>query len=134
MQSAGHMARCLIVDDHDDGRDGFSEYLETFEFEVTGMASAEQALGAMARDSYDLLIVDLQLPGMDGWEYISTVRRGARQRNVPIIALSACVYPEDRVRAEEAGCNAFLAKPCPPDELLATVRRLLSSDLTRRSA
>ena len=134
MQSGPHMHRCLIVDDHDDGRDGFREYLESFEFEVTGTATAEQALGAMRRRRYDLLIVDLQLPGMDGWEYIRTVRRSARQRHVPIIALSACVYPEDRMRAEEAGCDAFLAKPCPPDQLLATVRRLLSPDLTRRSA
>ena len=128
------MPRCLIVDDHDDGRDGFREYLESFDFEVTGTATAEQALGVMAQRSYDLLIVDLRLPGMDGWEYIRTVRAAARHQDVPIIALSACVFPEDRTRAEEAGCDAFLAKPCLPDELLATARRLLSPDLSRRSA
>ena len=127
------MPRCLIVDDHDDGRDGFREYLESFEFEVTGIPTAEQALGAMALAPYDLLIVDLLLPGMDGYEYIRRVRREARH-DVPIIAVSACAFPEDRARAEAAGCDAFLAKPCPPDELLSTMRRLLSETVTRRSA
>jgi two-component system cell cycle response regulator DivK len=128
------MPRCLIVDDHDDGRDGFREYLESFEFEVTGTATAEQALGVMTLAPYDLLIVDLLLPGMDGCEYIRRVRRGARRRDVPIIALSACAFPEDRARAEAAGCDAFLTKPCPPEELLSTMRRLLSEGVTRRSA
>jgi CheY-like chemotaxis protein len=127
------MPRCLIVDDHDDGRDGFREYLESFEFEVTGTATAEQALGAMALAPYDLLIVDLLLPGMDGYEYIRQVRRGARN-DLPIIALSACAFPEDRARAEAAGCDAFLEKPCPPEELLSTMRRLLSETVTRHSA
>lgn len=121
------MPRCLIVDDHDDSRDGFREYLETFGFDVAGTPTAEDALHIMKLRPFDLLIVDLQLPGMNGWELIRTVRRHPRYHDIAIAAVSACVFPDDRARADAAGCDAFLAKPCPPDELLATVNRLLAS-------
>jgi two-component system, cell cycle response regulator DivK len=127
------MPRCLIVDDHEDGRDGFQEYLESHGFIVDATATAEDALRLAEDHAFDVMIVDLQLPGMNGWDYIQTVRRGSRLWDVPIIAVSACVFPEDRARAEAAGCDVFLAKPCGPDELLVEVRRLLEAARTRAS-
>lgn len=121
------MPRCLIVDDHADGRDGYQEYLESNGFSVEATATAEDALRLAKRHAFDLMIVDLQLPGMNGWDYIKTVRRDSRLADVAIVAVSACVFPEDRARAEAAGCDVFLAKPCAPDALLVEVRRLLAA-------
>jgi CheY-like chemotaxis protein len=61
------MSRCLIVDDHADGRDGYQEYLETNGIVVAATATAEDALSLVKRHSFDLMIVDLQLSGMNGW-------------------------------------------------------------------
>lgn len=119
------MSRCLIVDDHLDGRDGFQEYLETKGMHVTAAGSAEDALRLATRQAFDVMIVDLQLPGMNGWDYIRAVRLDPSTWDVPVIAVSACVFPEDRTRAEEAGCDMFLAKPCGPDDLLSAVLALL---------
>lgn len=125
MHKAARMTRCLIVDDHRDGREGFEEYLATNGMDVAGTGSAEDALRLTAQQAFDIMIVDLQLPGMSGWDYIRAVRRDPATWNVAIIAVSACVFPEDRARAEEAGCDMFLAKPCGPDDLLCAVRDLL---------
>lgn len=127
------MSRCLIVDDHDDGRDGYQEYLETNGLTVAATATAEDALTLVRGHSFDLMIVDLQLPGMNGWDYIRAIRRDTPLHDVPIIALSACVFPEDRARAEAAGCDLFLAKPCAPDDLLVEVRRLLETERSSAS-
>ena len=127
------MPRCLIVDDHLDGRDGFQEYLESNGLTVDATSTAEDALRLANDHSFDLMIVDLQLPGMNGWDFIRTVRRDPQLWDVPIIAVSACVFPEDRARAESAGCDVFLAKPCGPDELLVEVRRLLEKERTTAS-
>jgi len=124
------MSRCLIVDDHEDGRNGFQEYLESHGYTVDATATAEDALRLTKDHPFDLMIVDLQLPGMNGWDYIRTVRREPPLSDVRIIAVSACVFPEDRARAEAAGCDVFLAKPCGPDELLVEVRRLLETERT----
>lgn len=125
------MPRCLIVDDHDDGRAGCQEYLQSFGLDVEATGTAEDALLALTKQPIDLVIVDLQLPGMDGWELIRQIRAMRDVAALPIVAVSACVFPEDRARAEEAGCDVFLTKPCLPDELLATIRRLLAAEAHR---
>ena len=71
--------------------------------------------------------MDLSLPGMDGWEVTSRLKKDARTKHIPIIALTAHALTEERERAEQAGCDGFLAKPCLPDELLAEVKRVLST-------
>jgi DNA-binding response OmpR family regulator len=71
----------------------------------------------------DILLVDLQLPGLSGWDLIKQIR--ALFSAAPIVAFSACVYPEDKRRAEEAGCSVFLTKPLPPTEVLNALVALL---------
>jgi two-component system cell cycle response regulator DivK len=127
------MSRCLIVDDHLDGRDGFQEYLESYGMDVAAAGSAEDALRLAGQQVFDVMIVDLQLPEMNGWDYIRAVRRDPSTWDVPIIAVSGCVFPEDRTRAAEAGCDLFLAKPCGPDDLLSAVRELLERARTAKS-
>jgi DNA-binding response OmpR family regulator len=122
------MPLCLLVDDDRDGREGYAEYLRVNGFEVAECEDAEAALQKLARSAPDILLLDLQLPGLSGWDLMREVR--AVSPHVPIVAFSACVYPEDRRRAEEAGCDAFLTKPTAPGEVLAELTRLLTSDST----
>lgn len=117
------MPRCLLVDDDRDGREGYAEYLRSHGFEVDECADAEAALEAVGRQPPDILLVDLQLPGLSGWDLIREVRSSFSA--APIVAFSACVYPEDKRRAEEAGCSVFLTKPLPPTEVLAALSQLL---------
>jgi DNA-binding response OmpR family regulator len=117
--------QCLLVDDDRDGREGYAEYLRAHGFEVTECEDAEAALQKIGGRAPDILLLDLQLPGLSGWDLIREVR--ALSPDVPIVAFSACVYPEDRLRAEEAGCSVFLSKPTAPGDVLAELTRLLTS-------
>ncbi len=119
------MPKCLLVDDDRDGREGYSEYLHAFGFEVEAHADAESALRSLVRVRPDIMLVDLQLPGLSGWDLIKAVRGFSAE--LPIVAFTACVFPDDRRRAEEAGCSAFLTKPLPPADVLAELNRLLKT-------
>jgi CheY-like chemotaxis protein len=74
-----------------------------------------------------LILMDLSLPGIDGWEVTARLKKDTRTRDIPIVALTAHALQEERERAERAGCDAFVAKPCLPEELLAEVQRLLAA-------
>lgn len=117
------MPNCLLVDDDQDGREGYAEYLRAKGFQVTECVDAEAALIALAQAAPDVLLLDLQLPGLSGWDLIREVR--ASLPHLPIVAFSACVFPEDRRRAEEAGCSVFLSKPTEPAEVLGELTRLV---------
>jgi CheY-like chemotaxis protein len=119
------MPRCLIVDDDRDGREGYAEYLRAFGFDVDESDSAPSALRLIRKRRPDIVLLDLQMPGMDGWELIRQIRVTAGVRTVHIIAVSACVFPEDQARAEEAGCDLFLPKPCIPSVVLEAVMKRL---------
>jgi two-component system cell cycle response regulator DivK len=82
---------------------------------------------AVARRA-DLIVTGLLLPGdMDGIEFITRLKGDERTKRIPVIVLTVCVWQSDRERAEHAGCDVFLPKPCPPDDLLRDVRRLLAA-------
>lgn len=120
------MPQCLLVDDDRDGREGYAEYLRGHGFDVDECEDAETALKRLVRKAPDILLLDLQLPGLSGWDLIREIRNSLPE--VPIVAFSACVYPEDRRRAEEAGCSVFLTKPTAPGDVLGEMRRLLHLD------
>lgn len=122
------MPRCLIVDDDRDGREGYAEYLRAFGFDVDESPDARSALKLMSHRRPDIVLLDLQMPDIDGWELIRQIRVKAGVRTVHIIAISACVFPEDQARAEEAGCDLFLPKPCIPSVVLEAVMKRLKLD------
>lgn len=119
------MPRCLIVDDDQDSREGYAEYLRAFGFDVDESGDGRSALDLMQKVRPDVVLLDLHMPRMDGYEFVRRVRLMDGLRTVPIIAISAWVFPSDQALAAEAGCDLFLAKPCVPDEVLATVMQLL---------
>jgi CheY-like chemotaxis protein len=117
------MARCIIVDDHADTRTGYAEFLTAFGFEVRSAADADE-LRAILRDWVpDAIVLDLQLPRIDGWELTREIKADARTREVAIVIVSACVLPAERAAAEEAGCDAFINKPCDPMAIVDELRR-----------
>lgn len=120
------MPRCLIVDDDRDGREGFAEYLRAFGFEVDECADAESVWQALARNRPDVVLLDLQLPRLSGWDLMLQLRRTEQYAHLPVVAFSACAFPEDRRRAAEVGCDVFITKPAVPGDVLAQLKQLLS--------
>ena len=116
----------LVVDDVAHGREIFAEYLEFRGFRV---ATAEDGIEAMEK-AFDLrpdvILMDLSLPGIDGWEATRRLKQDDRTRAIPIIALTAHALASAHDRAKEVGCDAVVTKPCIPKDLEAEVRRQLA--------
>ena len=117
------MARCIIVDDHGDTRAGYAEFLSAFGFDVRTAGEAEE-LRALMRDWLpDAIVLDLQLPRTDGWELTREIKSDPRTNRIAVIVVSACVMPAERAAAYEAGCDAFINKPCDPMTIVEEIRR-----------
>ena len=121
------MPLCFIVEDHGDTREGYAEFLEASGFAVRTASAAEQFRQLIKQNVPDVILMDLRLPRTDGWQLTREIRHDPRVRHVPVIVVSASVLVEDRALAQEAGCDAFLPKPCDLDVILDTIRRLTSA-------
>jgi CheY-like chemotaxis protein len=119
------MPLCVLVDDHDDTREGFAEYLQVNGFDVLSADGAEEFERLVESATPDAIVLDLQLPHVNGWELAARIRVNPRLREIPLIAFSACVMPSERERASQAGFDLFLGKPCDPETILGELRRLL---------
>ena len=117
------MARCIIVDDHTDTRAGYAEFLAAFGFDVRTAADAEELRALLHVWLPDAIVLDLQLPRTDGWELTREIKSDPRTRGIAVIVVSACVLPAERAAAEDAGCNAFINKPCDPLAIVEELRR-----------
>ncbi len=124
-------ARILIVDDEADGRAIIARILEGQGASVVTAASPFEALDCLRQSSFDILLSDIGMPEMDGYELIRQARRfdAARASPIPAIAITAYARPEDRQRSLLAGFNLHLSKPLEARELIASVAGLLN--LTR---
>ena len=118
--------RIVIVEDDDDTLDFLSRYLSSCGAEVTTASSAAQALEIMPTSDADILVSDIGLPEMNGYELMRRIREmdSSPAAGIPAIALTAYARREDRTRAFHAGFQAHLGKPIEPPELAATVARL----------
>jgi CheY-like chemotaxis protein len=125
------MSRVLLVEDHVDTRQMYAEFLG-IEFEVLTAADGVQALSMMRTHAPDLMVTDLSLPGMNGFELIARVRDDPSLRSIPIICLSGYGGTEHEERARAAGCDRILQKPCMPDELAAIVSDEIAHAAKRR--
>ena len=118
--------RILIVDDEPDTLDLISVELAQHGAMVTGISSAEEALQSLSQETFDLLISDIGMPGMDGYDLIRQVRKqeAGTQKPIPAIALTAYARVQDRMRAIMAGYSTHVAKPVEATELLTVVASL----------
>src|SRR3954466_12736055 len=117
----------LVVDDFQDNREMYAEYLQFSGFRVAEAATGHEALEKAFALRPDLIIMDLSLPVMDGWEATRRLKADERTRKIPVVALTGHALAGHSRGAKEAGCDSFLAKPCLPDQLVAEIRRMLES-------
>ena len=117
----------LVVDDYEDSREMSMEFLSLSGFRV---AEAKDGLEAVARAlelQPDVILMDYSLPGIDGWEATRRIRAAANgnAKTIRIVGLTGYGEAEELDRAKQAGCDAFITKPCPPDKLVAEIQKLV---------
>ncbi len=120
-------ALVLVVDDFADNREMYSEYLSFSGYEVIEATNGKEAIEAAQQRMPDIIIMDLSLPVMDGWEATRRLKADERTSRIPVVALTGHALAGHSKGAREAGCDSFLAKPCLPDQLVAEIRRMLES-------
>ena len=119
------MPKILYVEDNEDNVYMLTRRLARSGFEVVVAADGEQGIEMARTEGPDLILMDLSLPVLDGWEATRRLKAAEETRTIPIIALSAHAMPGDREKALEAGCDDYDAKPVTLPGLLAKIRALL---------
>jgi two-component system cell cycle response regulator DivK len=117
----------LVVEDYQDAREMYAAYLQFSGYRVAeatnGLEAIEQANELMP----DIILMDLALPKMDGWEATRRLKMAEKTRHIPIVALTGHALAGHAEGARQAGCDAFVTKPCLPDALVAEIKRMLSA-------
>jgi two-component system cell cycle response regulator DivK len=119
--------RVLLVDDYPDAREMYGEYLEYSGYEVIEAANGMEALQRAVDDKPDIILMDLSLPVMDGWEATRRLKADERTAGIPVVALTGHALAGISEGARQAGCDAFVTKPCLPEDLVIEIKRLLKS-------
>jgi two-component system, cell cycle response regulator DivK len=122
----------LVVEDYQDAREMYAAYLQFSGFDVAEAANGIEAVEKTHELLPDIVLMDLALPRMDGWEATRRLKNDPHTRHIPIVALTGHALAGHAEGAREAGCDAFVTKPCLPDALVAEIKRLL--DLHRPNA
>jgi len=117
----------LVVDDYQDAREMYAEYLQFSGFRVAEARNGNEALEQAFALKPDLILMDLSLPGMDGWEATRRLKSDEATRHIPIVALTGHALAGASEGARRAGCDSFVTKPCLPDDLVIEVRRMLGT-------
>ena len=123
-EASGHKPRALIVDDAPDVLDMLAMLLQHSGYEVATASTASDALGAAQSDAFDIIVSDIGMPGMNGYELVKALRALPDYASVPMIALTGFAMHNDRERALAAGFNAYLTKPIDPASLIEFMERL----------
>jgi CheY-like chemotaxis protein len=121
----------LIVDDVQDNRTIYVLFLKFSGFRVAEAENGKEALDTATTLLPDVIVMDLSLPVMDGWEATRRLKRDPRTEKIPVIVLTGHALPEHAQAAREAGCDVVITKPCLPDQLLETIRRILDGPKTK---
>ena len=115
----------LIVEDQADNRRILRDLLGNAGYKLTEAESGEEALTAVEAERPDLILMDIQLPVMDGYEAARRIKSNPEMKEVPIIAVTSYALAGDETKARAAGCTAYISKPFSPRALLAKVREFL---------
>jgi two-component system cell cycle response regulator DivK len=138
MKPKAERPRVLLVDDYPDAREMYSEYLAYSGFEVIEAGNGIEALQKAVETSPDIILMDLSLPVMDGWEATRRLKADRRTAGIPVVALTGHALAGISEGARKAGCDAFVTKPCLPEDLVKEIRKILdqagsANRKTRRS-
>ena len=127
MKAKGERPRVLVVDDYPDAREMYAEYLEFSGFEVVEAENGMEALQRAVETSPDIILMDLSLPVMDGWEATRRLKADKRTAPIPVVALTGHALAGISEGAKKAGCDAFVTKPCLPEDLVKEIRKILDA-------
>ena len=116
----------LIVEDQSDLRALYARHLTISGFDVIEAGNGEDAVTCSTAQTPDVILMDLSLPIVDGWEATRRLKADSRTAHIPVVALTAHDGSGELQRATSAGCDWFVPKPCPPGALLTEVRRILA--------
>ena len=117
--------RILVVEDQEDNRQIIRDMLTVTDYEIMEAESGEEALAAVAKQRPDLILMDIQLPGMDGYEATRRIKADPALRSIPIIAVTSYALSGEEQKARAAGCDEYVPKPYSPRQLLAKIRQYL---------
>lgn len=117
--------KVLVVEDHPDTRSVLVLMMERWGFEVVEARNGREAMTMVEANDFDLMVVDMAMPFVDGFDFVRRVRARSKTANTPIIAVTALDAPEDRDRCLRVGCNDYLPKPFSFDDLKAKIDALL---------
>ena len=117
--------RILVVEDHEDNRQILRVLLGSAGYQMIEAHDGETALTTAASERPDLILMDIQLPGLDGYEATRRIKADPALRGIPIIAVTSYALSGDEEKARAAGCSAYVAKPYSPLELLKKLREYL---------
>ena len=121
------MPKILIVEDNEEHRDALSRHLQCRGFAIITAPNGKQGFLDAQSEKPDLVMMDLNMPGLDGWEATRLIKATAETRELPVIAMVANSLPGDRERAFEAGCAEYCLKPVDVTILLPQIETLLKS-------
>jgi CheY-like chemotaxis protein len=122
--------KILLIEDNEDNRLVYRTILDHFGFVVLEAADGEEGIRRARADSPDLILMDVSIPKIDGWEATRQLKADPSTSSIPIIALTAHALATDRAKAQEAGCDGYLAKPVEPRKVVEEVQK----HLDRRAA
>ena len=129
-RGARHRPLLLLVEDDPDLRSLYAKHLSISGFDVIEAANGADAIENTSVRQPDVVLMDLSLPVIDGWEATRRLKSDRRTAHIPIVALTAYDSSGELTRATSAGCDWFIPKPCPPDALVTEVRRVLTEPRT----
>lgn len=117
----------LVVEDYQDAREMYAAYLSFSGYRVAEATNGIEAIEKTIELMPDIILMDLALPRMDGWEATRRLKLDERTKHIPIVALTGHALAGHAEGARRAGCDAFVTKPCLPDALVAEIQRMLSA-------
>ena len=118
--------RVLVIEDHEENRRILRYLLASGGLEMIEAVTGEEGLAAAEKERPDLILMDIQLPGLDGYEATRRIKANPALRHIPIIVVTSYALSGDDTKAFEAGCDAYVTKPFVPRDLLAKVREYLA--------
>lgn len=124
-RAEGEPPLVLIADDFGDAREMYREYLEFFGFRAAEARDGNEAIARAHELAPSVILMDLAMPAMDGWEATRRLKADPRTRAIPVIAITGHALNGDAERALAAGCDGVLSKPCLPQRVVEEVRRAL---------
>ena len=117
----------LVVDDYQDAREMYAEYLEFSGFRVAEASNGAEALDKAFALLPDVILMDLSLPVIDGWEATRRLKADDRTKTIPVVALTGHALAGEATGDQQVKCDAFVIKPCLPDTLVAEVKKVLAA-------